>query len=228
MTVKVPLTAHPTPSFRLGQTTIPRFSGGWMHQFGHIYALQREMSKPTNSWFRAMELWHVARSEGVPYSSYNYAHILQMCNRDTQWSQAMKICTQMHREGISLETDCAQHILAACVRSGQWEMTLQFFAEMRRRGIQLNELCVLSVVIATRSQCAENGDSPGAACETALQALASARLTSLSNVLHTEVTKLLAALPLDCPRADELAAYVPVCKRLSDDSQSMRLNLPEW
>mmetsp|Transcript_26090 Transcript_26090/g.40702 ORF Transcript_26090/g.40702 Transcript_26090/m.40702 type:complete len:225 (-) Transcript_26090:21-695(-) len=206
---KIPLTYHPKPTIRLGQTTVPRFSGGYMHQFVHIYALHREMEKTTNSWFRAMELWHIARDEGVPYSSFNYAHILRFCTRDKQWEQSLTILSQMDDEGITLDTDCAQQILTACVRCERWDVALQFFEKVQSRGVRLNELSLLSVMMALRRKARYNQSLADHSSRLAIELLSNAKIDNLSNRLRTEVSGFLTELPDGCSHKDALLSLVP-------------------
>ena len=177
-----------------------------MPQFGHIYALQREMAKTSNSWFRAAELWHIARNEGVPYSSHNYAHILRICNRDRQWKQALQICTQMRREGVTFETDCMQEALAACMQCGQWEATLELHKDLKAIGVYLNDMCLISILKALRMQQLKNPDASSQICQEATQALSTNRLHEPSLLLESEITGLLEELPALCEGREDLVA----------------------
>jgi len=122
-----------------------------MHQFGHIYALQQEMTRTDISWFRAMELWHTSRHEGIPYATKNYAHLLRFCNRDSQWEQAFVIFRQMRASAVSVNVSCVHNILVAAVKGGQWKRCLAAYDHFKSRdGILYDEMCYLAAVRAAQ------------------------------------------------------------------------------
>ena len=192
-----------------------------MHQFGHIYALQREMSKTSNSWFRAAELWHIARNEGVPYSSYNYAHILRMCNRDKQWHQALLIHAQMRQEGITFETDCAEQVLAACARCNAWQQVLSLYEEMKVLGVFLNDFCRLSIIKALRMKLQSDSNAYEIVCKEATCVLESHRMHEPSLLLEGESRALLEELPHTCDGREALFHLISVDKQAAEEQHAL-------
>eukprot|EP00760_Papus_ankaliazontas_P017538 PhM_4_TR17308/c0_g1_i1/m.12700 len=135
---------------RLGQATVRRHAGGWMFQFGHIYALHQELTRRDQNWFRAFELWHVARHEGVTYNTHNYGSLLQLCNRSSQWTAALRVVSQMAHEGVSTDTTCAHNTLVAAVKAGQWQACLGSAHYFVHKGVEFDEMCTLAVVRAAK------------------------------------------------------------------------------
>ena len=93
----------------------------------------------------------MARDEGVPYNTQNYAGLLRTCNRDAQWAQALRVVRQMAREGVSYDQSCAQSVLAVCVRGLRWENALQAYnLFMQKKGIMPDDMCGVSLFRALR------------------------------------------------------------------------------
>ena len=171
------------------------------------------MSKNSNSWFRAAELWHVARNEGVPYSSYNYAHILKTCNRDKQWHQALLIHAQMRQEGITFETDCAEQTLAACARCNAWQQVLSLYEELKVSGVFINDFCRLSIIKALRMKLQSDSSAYEIVCKEATCVLESHRMHEPSLLLEAEVSTLLEELPQVCDGREALLQLVSTNKQ---------------
>src|SRR5688500_143844 len=113
---------------KMGIGHLPRYGGGWMHQFGHVYALQQELlSREPRTWFRAIELWHTARHEGLALNSAHYGKILQACVPAAQWHAALQVLSQMRRDAIRPDIVGVGSALAACARAQRWEEALNTF-----------------------------------------------------------------------------------------------------
>ncbi|RNF22015.1 uncharacterized protein Tco025E_03381 [Trypanosoma conorhini] len=136
---------HPRIS---GQGVFPRYGGGWMHQFGHVYALQQELLNPQSSnWFRAIELWHTARHEGVALNSAHYTNILRQCVHATAWEAALKVLRQMQREGIRPDVVGVGCALAACADANRVCEVEDVFNEFSGK-MALDSVCYLALIKA--------------------------------------------------------------------------------
>lgn len=136
----------------------PRYGGGWMHQFGHVYALQQELlNRTSNNWFRAIELWHSAREEGVALNSAHYANILRQCVKPGAWEAAMIVLKQMKRESIRPDVISVGCAMAACVEAKKYDEVEQIFTQYSSVMV-LDSVCYLALV---RSRM-ENGNTGGA------------------------------------------------------------------
>lgn len=133
-----------------GPGHMPCYGNGWMHQFGHVYALQHELlAGGRQNWFRAIELWHCARDENLALNSVHYTHILRQCVAPAQWEAALAVLRQMRREAIRPDAVGVGCALAACSDAGQWEATLRTFRfhhEVQR--MQLDSVCCEAVQVA--------------------------------------------------------------------------------
>lgn len=146
---------HPRIS---GQGWLPRYGGGWMHPFGHIYALQQELLNPNASnWFHASELWCTARKEGVALNVAHASNLLRQCVQPAAWEQALVVLAQMQRESLRPDVVCVGSILAACTEAGQYTRVEEVFAAYART-MQLDSVCYLALI---RSR-VERGDAAGA------------------------------------------------------------------
>ncbi|KPA79344.1 putative mitochondrial hypothetical protein [Leptomonas pyrrhocoris] len=146
---------HPRTS---GQGIFPRYGGGWMHQFGHVYALQQELLNPNaNNWFRAVELWHTARQEGVAMNSTHFTAILRQCVQPGAWAQSLQALQQMTREHIRPDVIGVGCALAACVE-GKHYVAVEDIFNTFHKSMQLDSVCHLARIRA-RQEC---GDTKGA------------------------------------------------------------------
>ncbi|ESL05871.1 hypothetical protein TRSC58_00130 [Trypanosoma rangeli SC58] len=136
---------HPRIS---GLGVFPRYGGGWMHQFGHVYALQQELLNPqSNNWFRAVELWHTARHEGIALNSSHYTNILRQCVQSTAWEAALKVLRQMQREGVRPDVDGVGCVLAACADAKRNQEVEEVFNEFSGK-MALDSVCYLALIKA--------------------------------------------------------------------------------
>lgn len=119
------------PSQR-GLGTLPRYGGGWMHQFGHTYLLQQELLNKSNAdWFRAIELWHTARHEGLALNISHYTNILQHTlieEKDGTWSVALNVLRQMKRDAVRADCRSVSMALNILANEGKWFEALNSFA----------------------------------------------------------------------------------------------------
>ncbi|KPI84452.1 hypothetical protein ABL78_6481 [Leptomonas seymouri] len=146
---------HPRVS---GQGIFPRYGGGWMHQFGHVYALQQELLDPNaNNWFRAVELWHTARQEGVAMNTTHFTAILRQCVQPGVWAQSLQVLQQMKREHIRPDVVGVGCALAACVEGKHFGAVEDVFNSFHK-SMQLDSVCHLARIRA-RQEC---GDTKGA------------------------------------------------------------------
>ncbi|KAG8348179.1 Pentatricopeptide repeat domain [Trypanosoma vivax] len=140
---------HPRMS---GQGIFPRYGGGWMHQFGHVYALQQELlSTQANNWFRAVELWHTARHEGVALNSSHYTNILRQCVPAKAWEASMLVLRQMQREGIRPDVVGVGCALASCADAGRISEVEKTFSKFSEK-MKLDSVCYLALIKARMSQ----------------------------------------------------------------------------
>ncbi|KAK7197017.1 Pentatricopeptide repeat domain containing protein [Novymonas esmeraldas] len=141
-----------------GQGLFPRYGGGWMHQFGHVYALQQELLDPNaNNWFRAVELWHTARQEGVAMNVSHFTSILRQCVQPGAWAQSLQVLRQMKRENIRPDVVGVGCALAACVEGRHYAAVEDIFATFHK-SMLLDSVCHLALIRARQ----ESGDMQGA------------------------------------------------------------------
>ncbi|KAG5477878.1 hypothetical protein LSCM1_05180 [Leishmania martiniquensis] len=146
---------HPRTS---GQGLLPRYGGGWMHQFGHVYALQQELLDPSaNNWFRAVELWHTARQEGVAMNVSHFNSILRQCVQPGAWAQSLLVLKQMKRESLRPDVVGVGCALAACVEGKHYDAVEEIFATFHKTML-LDSVCHLALIRARQ----ESGDAKGA------------------------------------------------------------------
>ncbi|KAG5478362.1 hypothetical protein CUR178_05077 [Leishmania enriettii] len=146
---------HPRTS---GQGLLPRYGGGWMHQFGHVYALQQELLDPSaNNWFRAVELWHTARQEGVAMNASHYTSILRQCVQPGAWAQSLQVLKQMKRESLRPDVVGVGCALAACVEGQHYAEVEDIFASFHKTML-LDSVCHLALIRARQ----ESGNAKGA------------------------------------------------------------------
>lgn len=129
-----------------------------MHQFGHVYALQRELlDGSAANWFRAMELWHTAREEGLALNTAHYTNMLRQCVQPGAWEAALAVLRQMARDGIRPEVTGVSAALAACVEKKRRREAEKIFAEFSREML-LDSICYLAIIRARM----EDADAAGA------------------------------------------------------------------
>ncbi|GET89075.1 hypothetical protein, conserved [Leishmania tarentolae] len=139
------LLMHP---IRSGQGLFPRYGGGWMHQFGHVYALQQELLNPNaNNWFRAVELWHTARQEGVAMNVSHFTSILRQCVQPGAWAQSLQVLRQMKRENVRPDVVGVGCALAACVEGKHYDEVENIFATFHKTML-LDSVCHLALIRA--------------------------------------------------------------------------------
>jgi hypothetical protein len=129
-----------------------------MHQFGHVYALQQELLNPdANNWFRAVELWHTARQEGVAMNTTHFTNILRQCVQPGAWEQSLRVLRQMKREHIRPDVVGVGCALAACVEGKHYAAVEDIFNTFHQ-SMQLDSVCHLARIRARQ----EGGDVTGA------------------------------------------------------------------
>ncbi|EPY37775.1 hypothetical protein AGDE_06159 [Angomonas deanei] len=129
-----------------------------MHQFGHVYALQQELlDTNTNDWFRAVELWHTARQEGVAMNNQHFSNILRQCVSPGAWEQSLQVLKQMKRENIRPDVVGVGSILASLVEGGQSDKVEELFNEYSGKML-LDSVCYLALIKAK----VKSGDTKGA------------------------------------------------------------------
>lgn len=133
----------------LGQ--MPRYGNGWMHQFGHVYALQHELLSPNRSnWFRAMETWHTAREENLALNNVHYTHILRQCVPPAQWEASLSVLRQMRREAIRPDVVGVGCTLAACCDAEKYDEALHVFDHFQEKvKLQMDSVCFLAALKAS-------------------------------------------------------------------------------
>jgi len=143
---------HPRSS---GQGLFPRYGGGWMHQFGHVYALQQELlNRDACNWFRAVELWHCARQEGVAMNVTHFNAILRQCVPPAAWEQSLKVLEQMQRERIRPDVVGVGSVLATCAEARRPQEVETVFNHFQK-AVLLDSVCHLARIRAR----AESGDA---------------------------------------------------------------------
>lgn len=135
-----------------GTGLFPRYGGGWMHQFGHVYALQQEMlKKESNNWFRAIELWHTAREEGIALNSAHYGNILRQCVKPAAWKAAIMVLRQMKKESIRPDVVGIGCALAACVEAKRYDDVEMIFKQYSKLMV-LDSICFFALVRSRMEQ----------------------------------------------------------------------------
>jgi hypothetical protein len=117
-----------------------------MHQFGHIYALQQELlSANASDWYRAMELWHTARREGVALNVAHYRNILRQCAGAAQTPSTTTTRTTVRvANGGSRSNETHT---AARRRSGDvWVRALEVLQQMRVEALRPDTTCVAAAI----------------------------------------------------------------------------------
>lgn len=123
-----------------------------MHQFGHVYALQQELlNAEANNWFRAMELWHTARHEGVAMNVSHYTNILRQCVPPTAWEASLMVLKQMRRENIRPDVVGVGCALAACADANRSEEVEKVFSCFSGK-LKLDSICYLALIKAKMSR----------------------------------------------------------------------------
>jgi hypothetical protein len=200
------MSLHPP---KLGIGKLPRYGGGWMYQFGHVYCLQQELLKAgTGDWFRATELWHTARHEGLALNSAHYGHLLRHHVPAAQWSGALAVLRQMRRDAIRPDVVGVGCAVAACAEAAQWEAALRTVAYFEHRGLLLDSHCYHAATVA----CNRAGQWDAALAVGARQDAAGVAM------LPSNYTALLEA----CGESDECDMAVVLVRRMAAD----RLPLP--
>lgn len=129
-----------------------------MHQFSHVYALQKELLNPSaNNWFRAIELWHTAREEGVALNSSHYSQILRQCVRPGAWEAALRVLQQMKRENIRPDVVGVSCALTTCVEAKKSIEVEKIFSRFSKVML-FDSICYLALI---RSRM-ESGNPDGA------------------------------------------------------------------
>lgn len=183
-----------------------------MHQFGHVYALQQELLRPSSNWFRAMELWHTAREEGVALNASHYTNMLRQCVRPGAWMAALQVVRQMRRDGVRPDVTGVGCALAACTEGRKRDVVEDLFASFSRTML-LDSICYQALVRCK----AEDGDSAGAVEAGKTQLRSGIALTSESLTLLLEA----AAEVKELAFAEELLCYMQRCPlRLSQRGRS--------
>ena len=119
-----------------------------MHQFGHVYSLQHEMLNPvSNDWFRALELWHSAREEGVALNVSHYSNILRQCVSGSAWEASLDVLNKMKEDGIRADCTGVGASLSCCADAGRWEEALSVFNRFKdSERLKLDSHCYLAVL----------------------------------------------------------------------------------
>jgi hypothetical protein len=114
-----------------------------MYQFGHVYALQQELlDRQAADWFRACELWHTARHEGIALNVSHYTNIARQAAGAGRWEATLAVLAQMRRDAIRPDANLVGLCMAACVRGGRSEHALELEDEfVTRGGMKPNDLC---------------------------------------------------------------------------------------
>lgn len=124
-----------------------------MHQFGHVYALQQELlAQDKSNWFRAVELWHTARQEGLALNCAHYTNILRQCVKPAAWEQSLKVLKQMRRDAIRPDVvgvACAMAATAEAGRAAETASVFRYFHDEKK--MKLDSQCFLALVKAHQS-----------------------------------------------------------------------------
>nr|CCC92359.1 conserved hypothetical protein [Trypanosoma congolense IL3000] len=125
-----------------------------MHQFGHVYALQQELlNQEASNWFRAMELWHTARHEGVAMNISHYTNILRQCVPPAAWEASLMVLKQMKRENLRPDAVAVGCALAACADARRSEEVEKVFNEFKGK-LKLDSVSYLAL---TKPECRAGG-----------------------------------------------------------------------
>ena len=154
-----------------GRAVLPRYGNGWMHQFGYVYSLQHEMLNPDlNNWYRALELMHAARAEGVAMNVSHYNQILRTFVRPGKWDEAVKILDQMRREGIRPDVVGVGSALSACANEGRAKEAQEIFDfYFGKRQMKPDSHCFHALMVAKKKAGGEGGSLDGLLGVTAVQ-----------------------------------------------------------
>lgn len=179
-----------------------------MHQFGHVYALQQELlAQDKNNWMRAVELWHVARHEGIALNNTHYTNILRQCVRPAAWEQSLQVLQQMRRDALRPDVVGVACAMAACADAGAVEAVEALFNAYTKT-MKLDSQCYLALMKAY--QCARRNEDILRVGQ--LQEAAAVPFLPSSFVVLIE-----AGLTLQ----DEQAVYDYVVRCASDESYAM-------
>ncbi|KAF8302030.1 hypothetical protein TcBrA4_0051050 [Trypanosoma cruzi] len=119
-----------------------------MHQFGHVYALQQELLNPqASNWFRAVELWHTARHEGVALNSAHYTSILRPVRAAESVGSLTAGARQVQREGIRPDVVGVGCVLATCADADRISEVEEVFNEFSGK-MALDSVCYLALIKA--------------------------------------------------------------------------------
>eukprot|EP00796_Vickermania_ingenoplastis_P003805 gene3805-2691_t len=166
---------------RSGTGFLPRFGGGWMHQFGNVYALQQELLNPNaQHWFRALELWHTAREEGVALNTSHYTNMLRQCVQPRAWEAALLILNQMKKENIRPDVAGISCALVTCVEAKQANHAEKLFQHFSQT-VLLDSICYLALV---RAQMMKNDPDSSKKAIEAGKAQAAARVPFARDALE--------------------------------------------
>ena len=115
-----------------GLATIPRYASGYMYQFGHIYLLQQELlNKRDADWFRALELWHTARHEGIALNVHHYNTILQHCAIESSSSSSSLTSNKKEQHSIS-----TSEVGGGAASGAPWYVALNVLRQMKRDALR--------------------------------------------------------------------------------------------
>ena len=119
-----------------------------MHQFGHVYSLQHEMLNPAaDDWFRALELWHSAREEGVALNVAHYSNMLRQCVTASPWEASLSVLSKMKEDGIRADATCVAMSLSSCADKGRWREALHVLHHYRdNEKLKLDSQCYLGAL----------------------------------------------------------------------------------
>eukprot|EP00672_Neobodo_designis_P028375 CAMPEP_0174853618 /NCGR_PEP_ID=MMETSP1114-20130205/29166_1 /TAXON_ID=312471 /ORGANISM="Neobodo designis, Strain CCAP 1951/1" /LENGTH=189 /DNA_ID=CAMNT_0016088275 /DNA_START=21 /DNA_END=586 /DNA_ORIENTATION=+ len=110
---------------KFGPGTLPRYGSGWQHQFGHVYHLQSEMLGAKSDWFRACEMWHTARSEGVAMNIAHYNGICAQLVAPGRWSTALELLRCMRSQALRPDATLIATAAAACVEGQRSDVAVE-------------------------------------------------------------------------------------------------------
>lgn len=135
----------------LGPGSLPRFGSGWMHQFGAVYCLQQELlNARAASWFRAFELWHAARDEGIALNVSHYRNMTRQCVLAQRWDAALRVVAQMRRDAIRADAAVVGSVLSCCADAAKWQeaaRVLQHFSVTEK--LRLDAHCYHAAALAS-------------------------------------------------------------------------------
>lgn len=203
---------------RAGRGFLPRYGGGWSHSFGHVYALQQELLDPSaNHWFRAIELWHTAREEGLALNTSHYTNILRQCVRPAAWEGALRVLEQMKKDCVRPDVVSVGCVLSTLVEGEKWEQVESVFRSFSAV-MKLDSVCFLAVMRARASQ-ADYGGVIAAAKQQRI-----AHVTLAVDALWLLIDACTATTDTDF--AEELVQYVTVQRLYPNDLVAKVTALP--